>query len=987
MKTLFRFPSQLLGLAVCLMMIPFGASAQQVQVRGTVTGADDGEPIMGGSVMVKGTTIGVATGLDGTYSISVDRNATLVFNSVGYVTEEVAVNGRSTIDVVLAVDRELLDDVLVVGYAVGNKRSVSGAVERVTAEQMNQGLISTPIDALMGKVPGLVITQAGGSVLGTPTVRVRGTSSLSGGSDPLVIIDGIFSDMATFQSLPVSDIKEVSLLKDASETAQYGSRGSAGVIVVSTNKGEEGKTSVEYTGQFGVSMAYKNPEVLDGDAWRETTKKYFNGVGNDMGYNTNWVEFVQNKFVPQNNHSISFSQGTSKSTMRASIGYNDRQGTLKGARNSTFNMSFNASTKAFDNKLVFELGARLSRNTRYNPAYGWSSALQFNPTFPTFRNPDTGMWDADPGASFTTNPGESGETIRTNMGYRIMVNGRVTWNIIEGLTLSASGNYTTNPGLARNYTPNDLTSTYASTMGTASITGTYGESLMGNIQLSYVKKLGKHEINALALAEAQSTNSFSFNASSSGYGTNKFKWNNLQAGATVVKSDVGSSASDSRILSYMGRINYMYDNRYVVTVNLRTDGSSKLGANYKWGFFPSASVAWVASNEQFMKDWGFFSTLKFRLGYGVTGNQNSISAYRSIQTMTPTGTTEYNGKVYETYSIDQNPNPDLKWETKATLDAGVDFSMLKSRLRGTIDWYKSNTRDLLYTYQVPVPPFAYGTLLANMGELENKGIEIALTGDIIKTQDWALTVGANFASSKNTLISLHGTYQGQELTTAEYVTLSTIGGQGLTQNNEGTVMKEGWPVAVFYLPVHAGFATNEKGYHTYTYKDVDGDGEVNPVVGKDREVVGQVMPKFTANLNVNLRYKRFDLQAQASGAFGHKIFNQIEMNMNDLAQFPTYNISPRAIERNIMGKSNSSYWLENGDYVNISYISIGYNIPTRALRNIQSARVAISCNNVGTITKYTGLTPMIDSQSLTGGIDNNVDPIMRTFALQVSVKF
>ncbi|MBO6081890.1 MAG: TonB-dependent receptor plug domain-containing protein, partial [Bacteroidales bacterium] len=255
------------------MMIPFGASAQQVQVRGTVTGSDDGEPIMGGSVMVKGTTIGVATGLDGTYSISVDRNATLVFNSVGYVTEEVAVNGRSTINVVLAVDRELLDDVLVVGYAVGNKRSVSGAVERVTADQMNQGLITSPIEALQGKVPGLVITQAGGSVLGTPTVRVRGTSSLSGGSDPLVIIDGIFADMATFQSLPVSDIKEISLLKDASETAQYGSRGSAGVIVVSTNKGEEGKTSVEYSGQFGISMAYKNIDVLTGDAWRETSKK------------------------------------------------------------------------------------------------------------------------------------------------------------------------------------------------------------------------------------------------------------------------------------------------------------------------------------------------------------------------------------------------------------------------------------------------------------------------------------------------------------------------------------------------------------------------------------------------------------------------------------------------------------------------------------------------------------------------------------------
>lgn len=978
---------QRLAIITAAMLISVSMFAQTINVTGKVTD-NNGLPVIGASVMLEGTTTGTVTDIDGNYVLNgVNSKGTLHFSSIGYVTVEVPVNGKAVINAVLAEENEQIDETVVVGYAVGNKRSVSGSVERVTAEQMNKGMVSNPVEALQGKVPGLVITQNGGSVLGSPTVRIRGTSSLSGGSDPLVIIDGVFSDMSTFSSLPVNDIKELSILKDASETAQYGSRGSAGVIVVVTNKGEEGKVSIEYSGQSGISTAYKNVDVLTGRAWAETSQKYFNGIGTDMGYDTNWIEFIQNKVVAQNNHSLSFSQGTQKSSMRASIGYTDRQGTMKGAQNTNYNASFNASTKAFNNKLVFELGARLSRNTRNNPGYSWSSAIQYNPTFPTFRNPETGMWDKDLGATFLTNPGEQGETLRDGINTRVMVNGRVTWNIIEGLSFSAFGSYTYNNGLSRSYTPNDLTSTYTSTMGTASVTGTYGDNLMGNAQLSYIKKVGKSEFNALALVEAQSANSFSFNASSSGYGTNKFLWNNLQAGATVVKSDVGSSASDFRILSYMTRLNYMYDSRYVATINLRTDGSSKLGNNHKWGFFPSASIAWIASNEQFMKDWGVFSTLKFRLGYGVTGNQNNIAAYQSLQTMSPSGTTEYNGKVYETYSIASNANPDLKWETKATLDAGVDFTTLKSRLRGTIDWYKSNTRDLLYTYTVPVPPFVYSTLLANMGEMQNTGLEVSLTGDIIKKKDWGLTVGGNVAWLKNTLVSLSGTYNGQELTTSEYVVLATVGGQGLTQNNEGTVMKEGLPVGLFYLPVHDGFDIDDAGHKIYRYKDVNGDNNIQPNVGLDREIMGQVMPKVTANINVTLRYKNLDLQAQANGAFGHKIFNQSEMCLSDLAQFPTYNISPKAVERGIVGKSVSSYWLEKGDYVNINYISLGYNVPTSGIKNISSIRLALSINNVATFTKYSGLTPMIDSQSLTGGIDNNVDPILRTYALQLSVKF
>ena len=439
----------------------------------------------------------------------------------------------------------------------------------------------------------------------------------------------------------------------------------------------------------------------------------------------------------------------------------------------------------------------------------------------------------------------------------------------------------------------------------------------------------------------------------------------------------------------MARLNYMFDNRYVITVNARTDGSSKLGADNKWGFFPSASAAWLISNEGFMKNQHVVNNLKLRVGYGVTGNQDAISPYNSLKLMTPNGTTTYNGATVVTYALDSNPNPDLKWETKYTFDAGIDFAMWKSRFSGTFDIYRSTTKDLLYTYTVPVPPFAYSTLLANMGTMTNNGVELSLRGAVIEKKDWGLTLGGNVAYNANKLVSLSGTYQGQELTTAKYIAKGSASCNGLTSNTNVVYMTEGQPINIFRLPVHDGFNEEANGHKTYKVKDVNGDGGITLDDEGDREQLGQATPKVTASFNAQLRFKNWDLSTQLNGAFGHMIYNFQSLRLSNLSAFPTYNVLKTAPAFGVYNAQHTSYWLEHGDYVNIEYITIGYNLPASKLnlKYIKNLRVALSCNNVATITGYSGMTPMLNGHSLGGGIDQNVFPILRTYTAQLSLKF
>lgn len=966
--------------------LQFSAFAQQNIVTGKVMGSD-GLPLIGATVVVKGTSQGVITDVEGNYSIQANNNAELEFAYIGYVSLTEKVNNRKVIDVILQEDVQELEEILVVGYVVGNKRSVSGAVQRVTSDDMNMGYISSPIDAIRGKVSGLLISQNAGE-LGIPTLRIRGTSSLSGGSDPLVIIDGVFANLEMMYELSAQDIEEMTVLKDASETAQYGSRGAAGVIVITTKKGSDGRSSIDYTGQFGVSYAFKQIEMLDSDSFRNLKNNKFSGAGLDLEANTNWFDWVQNKYVMQNNHNLSLTRGGTSGSVRTSLGVNQRTGLVRGTNYDTYNFRVNGSQNALKNKLKFEYSLQTNYNINKSIPNVWSSALVYNPTFPSERNEITGMWDVDPAAqSMTTHPGEIMDTNSESSTSRITATGRATYNIIDGLSLSAFGSFDLLNSIRKNYYRNDVTN-YAGVRGEARINNRNGQDWLSSVQLNYMKDFGVHSINALALIEAQSSYYFTNGVTVRGFDTNYFMWNNLRAGSTINWGDAISEANKNTILSYMSRFNYMYDNKYVITLNARTDGSSKLGANHKWGFFPSASAAWVVSNEGFMSDQTFISTLKLRAGYGVTGNQNAISPLNSLELMSPSGLSEYNSQTVVTYAVTSNSNPDLKWETKYTFDTGIDLSIFGGRVRTSIDYYRSHTKDMLYTYAVSVPPFTYPTLLANLGEITNHGFEFLINSDVIKRKDFNLSLTGNLAYNKNKLISLEGTYRGEEFTTPEWINVSSQGGAGMVGNTGVTYMSQGHPVGIFRLPVHDGFDEDENGHLTYRFKDLDNSGSIDLGDNGDREILGQVVPKVNASLGGRLRYKRLDISTQINGAFGHKIYNFTNMSLNNLNNFPLYNVIKDAPSNNIYDIKHTSFWLENGDYAHIEYISLGYNFPTKANSPITKAYIALSCNNVATITGYTGLTPLINSANFNSGIDaRNVTPLQRTFTLMLQFSF
>lgn len=964
-------------------------SLQQITVEGTVTD-NLGNPLSGVTVLVKGTTVGTITDVAGKYSIRPENGqSTLVFSFVGMSTQEVPLNNRSKLDVTLEEDVSRLDEVIVVGYTTGNKRSISGAIENLSQKEMNSGYKASPIDAIKGKVAGLIISTNGGNVNETPKIRLRGLNSLSGGNDPLVIIDGVYGDITMLNNMSQQDVEEITILKDASETAQYGSRGAAGVIIATTKKGKSGIGNISYSGQFGYSVAYKNIEVLSAEEWRDLNETKFNSAGNDKGASTNWLDWIQNDFVSQNNHTLTFTQGTAKSNMLASVGINSKVGQVKKSDNSTYSLRFNGTQTGLNDRFKIELNVMAFSTTRHDPINAiWTSALNYNPTFPSYRNTTTGMWDFDPNASMATHPGEASEIGNLTETKTIMPSGRASLTIIKGLTLSAFGSLNKSYSANKTFTPNDHYQQQSGGRGNTSVTNIDGNDWLGNVQLGYVKDFGKHSVNVLALVEGQSYSTYRNRTTVAGFETNLPKYNNFQSGATIGYNNVTSSFSEYHILSYMGRLNYMFGGKYVVTINARADGSSKLGANNKWGFFPSASAAWIISNEDFMKSQNLFSNLKLRVSYGITGNQNLIQPYNSLELMAPNGVTSYAGKNVVTYGYVQNANPDLKWETKYTADIGIDFAMLNSRIRGTIDFYNATTKDLLYTYTVSTPPFVFNQLLANMGEMSNTGVEASISGEVIRSSDWGLTLGANAAWQKNKLVSLSGTYKGEALTTPAWIALAGAGGAGHTSNTNVTYMAENQTVGLFRLPVHDGFVTDALGKKTYAFKDIDGIPGIDQADLADRAILGQVMPKVTANFSAQLRYKQFDMSTQLNGAFGHKIYNYTSLSLNNLNQFPSYNVLKTAPELSIYQVIHSSYWLEKGDYVNVEYITLGYNIPINNLMGISNARIALSCNNVGTFTKYSGLTPLINTDPINGGVDaRNIYPILRTYTAQLSFNF
>lgn len=886
----------------------------------------------------------------------------------------------------VAPDTIKIGDEIAVGYAVGNSRTISGSVDKVSERRMNKGFVSNSLNALSGQAAGVSITPGANRAAVLNSVRVRGTTSLTGGNDPLVIIDGVSADLSTLSSIYPADIESFTILKDASETAQYGSRGASGVIEVATKKGKGGAFSISYDGSFGVEAAYKNMEMLSADDFRRVARQRNIDIL-DLGYDTNFPDEMTRVGLVQNHH-IALGGGSESSYYRASLGVMDRNGVVKTNDLQNFTVKLDITQRAFSDRLRIDLGVfgSLQKNAYLTDIQKtFYSAATFNPTFPAHRNAQGG-WDQITNASQITNPLAWLEVQDDESNAHFNTHLKFTVNLSKQLKFSAFGSYTYNVIDNSQYLPTTVWGHGQAYKGEKKM-----EDLLGHLMLTYSNDWGRHHLDALGLAEAQKNILTGFYTTVTNFSTDKFGYNNLQAGAVRLWEGTDSYYEDPRLSSFLGRVNYIYAGRYVATVNARADASSKVGKNNKWGFFPSFSAAWVVSEEPFMKQFGFLNNLKIRAGYGLSGNQGAIDSYNSLQLVKPNGVVSVGGTPTVTMGVIRNANPDLKWEVKRTVNAGIDVGFFRNRLLFTADYYHSKTSDMLYLYDVSVPPFAYNKLLANLGSMRNSGVELGFGVTPLQTKDMELSVNVNVTFQQNKLLSLSGVYKGQQMSAPEYTSISDLNGAGFHGGYNHIVYQiVGQPLGVFYLPHCTGLTQMENGGYKYEIADLNGGG-VDLEDGEDRYIAGQATPKTMLGSNISFRYKQFDVSLQVNGAFGHKIYNGTSLTYMNMNSFPDYNVMQGAPGKNIQDQTATDYWLEKGDYINFDYLTVGWNVPLGKWRKyMQNLRVSCSVNNLATITGYSGLTPMINSYIVnnTLGIDDKRNyPVYRSYTVGLSFQF
>ena len=858
-----------------------------------------------------------------------------------------------------------------IGYSRADWETLSGAIDKVTEKRMNKGLVISSLDALSGQAAGVTVATGGNQEAMVSAVRVRGTTSLTGGNDPLVIIDGVTADLATLSTIYPSDIESFTILKDASETAQYGSRGAAGVIEVATKKGKSQKFQISYDGNFGFEQVYKRLEMTNAAGFRLAAQQL--GVSIiDKGYDTDFNKAIERTGFVQSHH-IAFGGGSETANYRASVAMTDHQTVIKTQGYRNFIAKLDISQQAFDNHLAVDLGMVGSTqkvNNLPSKQQLLYSAATFNPTLSDERNAD-GTYDQVTEALWINNPMSllDKKQEEDNSHFNIHMKAKVT--LAKELYLRLFGSYSFNNVGNAHYYPTTVWN-----RGEAFRGHEKSEEMLANISLSYHLKTGLSELNLMVLAEENTHKSREFHTTVTGFTSDAYGYEELTAGSSRPWDGTDSYYTDAHMQSVLLRAQYSFDDKYTLTVNARGDASSKFGKNHRWGFFPSASGAWVISKEKWMKPLTFITNAKLRAGYGLSGNQAGIDSYNSMELIQPNGIVSVNGAPTVTLGIIRNANPDLKWEIKRTFNVGLDLALWQSRIVMSLDYYRSKTTDLLYVYDVPVPPFTYDKLLANLGSMRNSGLEIGFGITPLRTEDMELTVNMNWTFERNKLLSLDGDYNGQHLTAPSTKCISELYGAGFHGSSDVVMQIVGEPLGVFLLPHCNGLVTMEDGSKYYD-------------VTEEKYICGQAMPKATMGANIAFRYRQWDVTMHMNGAFGHHIYNGTALTCMNMLMLPNYNIMKGAEKENIQDQTISDYWLERGDYVNIDYLTLGWNVPIRS-KYCQGLRLSVSVNNLATITGYSGVTPMINSNVINGSLgidDKNTMPVYRSYTMGVSVKF
>ena len=859
--------------------------------------------------------------------------------------------------------------------------------DTLRVETSRRGYLSNALDVLSGQTAGVTVGSNTNPEAMLSSVRVRGNHSLTGGNEPLVIIDGMSSDLRTLASVYPGDIESFTILKDASQTAQYGARGAAGVIEVRTRRGVDGKFSVNYAGDVGFVHADHFLRMLNADEYRSVTA----GRGlhiYDRGANTDWQRTILRTGFVQNHH-VALGGGTDNSRYRASLSFSQNNSIVREMGTRNFTSKIDITQHAFNKRLTFDVGlfGAVGNNRYINDVQKlFYSAATFNPTFPATRNANGG-YDGYPDASQINNPLALLAIQKHNNSMHFNTHLSITGDIGHGLKFTGYGSYSYDADEDSHFYP-----TFVESSGKIYRGAGTSHQWLANVQLRYSHEWEKlHRIDAAILGEMQGRTSTGFHTTINRLASDAYGYNNIGVGSLRLWEGTGSSKETQRMVSLMASAGYTLFDRYSISLTIRGDASSVASTGHKWGFFPSVNIGWDMKKEAWMQEAEWLTRLKLKAGWGLSGNMGGIAAYQSLTLLAPTGIVQAEGLPEVLLGLTRNANPDLTWEKTRTTNAGVEFGVWRNRLVITADYYYSYIYDMLYNYTVPVPPFIYDKLLANLGKMENQGVEIGVGLAAVQSKDWDVNIGVNLTWQANKLLSLDGDYHGEHLTAPKYTPIASVDGAGLHGGNTDVVYQiPGEPLGVFYLPHSKGLVETETGDYIYSIEDINNDGKIDLSDGGDRKVCGQATPKVLLGSNISVRYKSFDLSVQLNGAFGHKIYNGSSLSYMNMGSLPYYNILSAATQKRINDLTVTDYWLERGDYVNVDYITLGWTMPVKPEWKIASFRLSLSVNNVVTITGYSGLTPIINSTVLnnTLGVDDKRSyPVSRTYSFSLQIGF
>ncbi len=985
---------------------------QGVVVKGVVTDAK-GEPIIGATVAEKGTQNATVTDINGNYSLNVsNRNATLVVSYIGFLPQEVKAGNNVTLEE----DNALLNEVVVIGYGTQRKGDITSAVASVKAEDFNAGKIGDAAELVKGKIAGLTVVNASGDPKAGSSIRLRGITTLVGSLTPLILVDGIEGDLNT---VAPENIASIDVLKDASAAAIYGTRGANGVILITTKSGKrDTPVQVSYNGYASFSKWSKKLDFMDTHdvIYGKTAQEY-------LGYDTDWLAAVTRKAGFKHNHDLNISGGTKNATYSANISYAKEEGLIRETSNENFKMQMDYTQFIWDDIVKFNFNALVTRQkytndnlNGYSHTNPYRQALIHNPSEPVY-NQDGSYYENfnklqyyNPVALINEAYGD------TRIRFSQLV-GNVTVEPIKGWKTNLMISWGETAATSEDWTsPKHQSLVREGWNGAAN--KSEGNYVSKNLELTsrYDAQWGEHRFNGIVGYSYLFNESDGFNAGNQNFSTTAFKWNNLGNGTFINDKDhhawMGSYKNDSKLVGFFGRISYGYADKYNALVSIRHEGSSKFGANHKWATFPSISLGWNIMNESFMEGTrSWLDILRLRVGYGVTGitpgdnylaqNIYRFADYGDVLSM--------DGKWIKTLEVAQNPNPDLKWEVSKEWNFGLDFGFLNNRIHGSLDVYVKTTNDLLFWYNVPMPPNLYSSTLVNVGDMRNTGVELMIEAIPVQTKNFEWTTTLTASHNKNKLLKLSNDLY-------ETDNFQEVGGISDPISTETHCMEVGKPLGDFWGLKFVGY--DKDGFALVEASDGNGGWTVKQFNAnlnnlENRQRLGSGTPKVILGWGNTFRYKDFDLSMQFTSQLGYKILNasrcfyennSIAYNRLKTAAdlHPAINpdgtpyIDPKTGKQKMVTLSQSmgqGFWsdhLENGDFLKLSNITLGYTFtPKGALGNfIKKARIYANATNLFCITGYTGIDPEVDNYFMAPGIDDRDKyPVTRNYTVGLSLNF